>query len=154
MRAEVGRDLLQLGTVTRCFESAVRRWPERPVVAAPEGVATFRQLAARARMIAGCVRDEGGDPERPVLLFFEPGIQLVAAMLDVLGELNFEIEPKCFDASIRGEAESLLPIHEPDGGRARGGVLRAHRVHPVDQKALIQGNPRKPSADASGTDDS
>ena len=97
MRAEVGRDLLQLGTVTRCFESAVRRWPERPVVAAPEGVATFRQLAARARMIAGCVRDEGGDPERPVLLFFEPGIQLLAAMLGVLKAGRFFV---CLDPTV------------------------------------------------------
>ena len=68
------------------------------VVAAPEGVATFRQLAARARMIAGCVRDEGGDPERPVLLFFEPGIQLVAAMLGVLEAGRFFV---CLDPAAR-----------------------------------------------------
>jgi len=95
--AEVGRDLLRLGTVVRCFQSAVRRWPERPVVAESERVVTFRQLAARARMIAGCVRDEGGDPERPVLLFFEPGIQLVAAMLGVLEAGRFFL---CLDPAV------------------------------------------------------
>lgn len=76
---------------------------------------------------------------------------LMAVMLEVLDELDYELEPQCFDASIRGEAELLLPIHESEGRKTRGRVLRAHSG---DQKALIQGDARKSTIDPAGSDDS
>jgi len=76
---------------------------------------------------------------------------LMAAMLEVLDELDYELEPQRFDASIRDEAEPLLPIHEPEGRKTQGRVLRAHSG---DQKALIQGDARKSTIDPAGGDDS
>ena len=77
--------------------------------------------------------------------------EVVAAMLEALGELAYNVEPQGFDASIRGEAELLLPIHEPNADKERGRVLRAH---PGGPKALIQGDARNSTADPSGSDDS
>jgi octanoyl-[GcvH]:protein N-octanoyltransferase len=85
---------------------------------------------------------------------FDPSLgtaDLMAAMLEVLCELGFELEPQRFDDSIRGEAESLIPIHEPGGRKAGDRVLRAS---PSEHKTLVQGGPPKPMVGTTETEDS
>ncbi len=78
---------------------------------------------------------------------FEPSLgvsDLIAAMREVLCESGHRLEPQRFDASIRHEAEALIPFHVPENRKQPGSVLRANRP---DHKTLVQGETQaSPSA--------
>lgn len=85
---------------------------------------------------------------------FDPSLglaDLMEAMMEVLCELGYELEPQRFDASIRDEAEALIPIHEPESRKPRGSALRAARADP---KTLIQPRSEISPRDTAGSDDS
>ena len=85
---------------------------------------------------------------------FDPSLGLedvIAALGEVLCETGYQLEPQRFDASIRREAEALIPLHKPDGRKERGGVLRASRR---DHKTLIRGDAPISTIDTTGTDES
>jgi lipoate-protein ligase A len=77
--------------------------------------------------------------------------EIITAMGEVLCESGYFVEPSSFDASIRREAEALIPIHTPESRSGLGAVLRASRR---DAKALVQTDPRGSTHDTRETDDS
>ena len=55
-------------------------------------------------------------------------------------EDGYDLDPQRFDASMRHEAEELIPLHLPERNPERRAVLRASRS---DHKALVQGEEPK-----------
>lgn len=85
---------------------------------------------------------------------FDPSLGLedvITAMVEVLNEGGYDLEPQRFDAAICREAEELIPLHVPDRNPERGSVLRPSRR---DQKALLQGESSDSMAARTETDDS
>jgi octanoyl-[GcvH]:protein N-octanoyltransferase len=76
---------------------------------------------------------------------------IIRAMAEVLEESGYLLEPSRFDASIRHEAEALIPIHSPDLRSGRGGLLR---TSPRDGKTLVQGEKAPSTHEPTGNDDS
>jgi len=62
---------------------------------------------------------------------------VMTAMLEVLSEDGYDLDPQRFDASIRQEAEELIPLHLPERNPERRAVLPASRS---DHKTLVQGD--------------
>jgi hypothetical protein len=62
--------------------------------------------------------------------------EVMTAMLEVLSEDGYDLDPQRFDASMRQEAEELIPLHLPERNHERSAVLRASRS---DHKTLVQG---------------
>ncbi len=79
----------------RCFEGVVDSRPDRPAVVAADGRATFAELDRMANRLAHLIRSRGDRPDRPVLLWLEPGVRLVAAMLGVVkaGRVFVALDP-------------------------------------------------------------
>jgi lipoate-protein ligase A len=70
---------------------------------------------------------------------FDPSLgveDVMTAMLEVLSEDGYDLDPQRFDASMRQEAEKLIPLHLPERNHQRSSVLRASRS---DHKTLVQG---------------
>jgi lipoate-protein ligase A len=77
---------------------------------------------------------------------FDPTLGLedvIAAMVEVLHEGGYDLEPQRFDAAISQEAEALIPLHVPERNTERGAALRPSRR---DQKTLLQ----RESSDSTG----
>ena len=88
-------ELLGQGSIVRCFEGVVDRQPDRPAVVAADGVATFAELDRIANRLARLIRARGEDSGLPVLLWLEPGVWLVAAMLGMVkaGRVFVALDP-------------------------------------------------------------
>jgi octanoyl-[GcvH]:protein N-octanoyltransferase len=85
---------------------------------------------------------------------FDPSLGLediITAMVEVLYERGYDLEPKRFDAAICREAEALIPLHVPERNPERGSVLRPSRR---DQKTLLQGESSDSMGAQTETDDS
>jgi octanoyl-[GcvH]:protein N-octanoyltransferase len=83
---------------------------------------------------------------------FDPSLgpaDVISAMIDVLYEIGYGPELQRFDASLRQEAEALVPLHLPERNRERGVILRASRH---DRKTLVQGETSDSVAGATETE--
>lgn len=82
-------------TIGSAFEAAAARHPSRVAVADEDGSATYAELAAEARRIAGFVTRLGLPPETPVGIMFGRTRRFVAAALGVLlaGAAYVPIDP-------------------------------------------------------------
>ena len=77
--------------------------------------------------------------------------EIITTIVEVLCEFGYSVEPSRFDASIRREAEALIPIHRPEPRSGPGAALRASRRV---AKTLLQTDPRGSTRDTRETDDS
>ncbi len=75
---------LEDSTLHERFARAAARNPDRPAVVCGAETLTFRDLAGRARRLAGELRARGLAPEAPVALYFERSPALLVAILGVL----------------------------------------------------------------------
>jgi amino acid adenylation domain-containing protein len=66
------------------FEKIVRMYPERLAVKMADRALTYEELNKTANRIAHAIILQVGTSQRPIALFFDPGIEAVAAMLGVL----------------------------------------------------------------------
>lgn len=85
---------------------------------------------------------------------FDPSLGLediIAAMVEVLDEGGYDLEPQSFDAAICQEAEALMALHVPERNTERGAVLRPNRG---DQKTLLQGESSDSLGASTETDES
>lgn len=72
------------GTLVERFHRCVDRRPDAPAVVGPDGRASYAELQRRANRIAHRLAATGVEPDDPVAVLMEPGVDLAAAILGVL----------------------------------------------------------------------
>ncbi len=77
--------------------------------------------------------------------------EIIRAMGEVLEESGYLLEASRFDASIRHEAETLIPIHTPE---LRSGLGELLRTGPRDGETLVQDEKTASTHEPTGNDDS
>lgn len=83
------------------FEEQVRLYPQRLAVSTPIETVTYEALNAKANRIARAVREDRGQGEEPVALFFDSGVDGIAAILGALkaGKIYVALDPAADPAS-------------------------------------------------------
>jgi len=89
------------------FEKVVRIYPDRLAVKMADRALTYEELNKTANRIAHAIILQVGTSQRPIALFFEPGIEAVAAMLGALkaGKCYVPLDPSFPVSRIRSMLE-------------------------------------------------
>src|ERR1043166_5088073 len=71
-------------TIPKRFEKIARRYPDRIAVTTPEQAVTYADLNAMANRLAHALEKERGTEAERIVVMFENGANLVAAILGIL----------------------------------------------------------------------
>lgn len=83
------------------FEEQVRFYPQRLAVRSPIEAVTYEVLNAKANRIAWAVREDRDGEQEPVALFFDSGVDCIAAILGTLkaGKIYVALDPSAAPAT-------------------------------------------------------
>jgi amino acid adenylation domain-containing protein len=140
-------------TLPELFAQQVASRPDAVAVAAPDGVATYRELSARANRIAHRLIAAGVAADEPVAVLLEPGADLPAAILGILiaGAAYLPVDPATPQrrvAAMLDTAGARVAITE----RELAGRVAPRLAIRLDDPDQLAGLPDHPPAVAVGPD--